>query len=65
MYTRSIPDHPVIANMERTGYPDGKWPEPLLCPLCGGECETIYRNRESGEVVGCDLCIESIDPWDI
>lgn len=62
---RDIPDHPVIANMERTGHPDGKWPEPLLCPLCGGECEIIYRIRENREVVGCDLCIESIDPWDI
>ena len=61
----SIPDHPVIANMERTGHPDGKWPSPLLCPLCGGECETIYRTKEDREIVGCDLCIESIDPWDI
>ena len=61
----SIPDHPVIANMERTGYPDGKWPAPLLCPLCGGECETIYRTKEDREIVGCDLCIESIEPWDI
>lgn len=61
----SVPDHPVIANMERTGHPDGKFQSPLLCPLCGGECETIYRIKESGEVVGCDLCIEQIDPWDI
>lgn len=22
-----VPDHPVIRNMERTGYPDGKPPE--------------------------------------
>ena len=29
MDARSIPDHPVIANMERTGHPDGKWPEPV------------------------------------
>lgn len=60
-----IPDHPVIANMERTGYPDGKAPEMPLCPLCGGECETIYRNRKDREIVGCDLCVESIDPWEI
>jgi hypothetical protein len=39
-------DHPVITNMERTGYPDGKEPDPILCPLCGGECETIYRRKE-------------------
>ena len=61
----SIPDHPVIANLERTGYPDGKWPSLLLCPLCGGECETIFRTKEDREIVGCDLCIECVDPWDI
>ena len=55
-------DHPMIANMERTGHPDGKEPEPVLCPLCGGECETIYRIKKDREIVGCDLCIERIDP---
>ena len=60
-----IPDHHVIANLERTGYPDGKESEPVLCPLCGGDCETIYRRKEDREVVGCDLCIEGIDPWRI
>lgn len=62
---RGISDHPVIANMERTGHPDGKEQEPVLCPLCGGECETIYRTKEDRQIVGCDLCIERIDPCDI
>ena len=61
----SIPDHPVIANMERTGHPDGKEPAPSLCPICGRECETIYRDRDDHEIKGCDLCIEKIDPWNI
>ena len=61
----SIPDHPVIANMERTGHPDGKAPDPVLCPLCGGESEIIYRSKESSEILGCDLCVERINPWDI
>lgn len=60
-----IPDHPVIANMERTGYPDGKEPEPVLCPICGRACETIYRDVDDHEIKGCDLCIESVDPWEI
>ena len=60
-----IPDHPVIANLERTGYPDGREPDPLLCPLCGGECETLYRDKIFQVIVGCDLCIEIIDPWEI
>lgn len=60
-----IPDHPVVRNMEQTGHPDGKEPEYPRCPLCGGECEKIYKHRESREVMGCDLCIEEIDPWEI
>lgn len=35
-----IPDDPVIQNMERTGYPDGKEPRYPRCPCCGEECET-------------------------
>lgn len=58
-----ILDHPVITNMERTGYPDGGEPDLILCPLCGGECETIYRRKEDREILGCDLCIESVEPW--
>lgn len=58
-----IPDHPVIVNMERTGYPDGKEPPMPHCPVCGAECETIYRNR-SGECVGCDVCMNTLDAWD-
>ena len=32
-----IPDHPVIRNMEATGYPDGKYPKYPRCPVCGRE----------------------------
>lgn len=28
-----LPDHPVIQNMERTGYPDGKEPIFPICPV--------------------------------
>lgn len=28
-----IPDHPVIRNMEATGYPDGKEPDYPHCPV--------------------------------
>lgn len=55
-----LPDHPVIRNMERTGYPDGKEPEGPRCPICGSECETIYRNG-GHEIVGCDECISVYD----
>lgn len=60
-----IPDHPDIANALLTGYPDGKDEEPPHCPLCDGKCETVYREKRSGEIVGCDLCIEGIEPWEL
>lgn len=58
-----IPDHPVIQNMERTGYPDGKEPNFPHCPVCGNECDTVYRNID-GEVVGCDVCLEVNEAWE-
>ena len=33
------------------------------CPICGGECETVYRDR-SGFAVGCDVCIHKVDAWE-
>lgn len=59
-----IPDHPVIQNMMRTGYPDGKEPEYPRCPVCGKECETLYSDRH-GSYIGCDVCIETIDAWEV
>lgn len=57
------PDHPVIQNCERTGYPDGKEPPCPICPVCGEECETIYKDRY-GAIAGCDVCVETRDAWD-
>ncbi len=59
----SIPDHPVIANMERTGYPDGKEPDYPHCPVCGAECYSVYLNKDM-EVVGCDECIRTENAWE-
>ncbi len=56
-------DHPVIRNMERTGFPDGVEPECPHCPICGETCETIYRNY-NGEYIGCDMCIVAKDAWE-
>lgn len=65
MSYRDIPDHPVIAAMERTGHPDGREPDEPICLLCGGVCETIYRRKADGEILGCDLCIEDVEPWEV
>lgn len=60
----NIPDHPVISNMERTGTPDGKDPTYPHCPICGAECETMVKNR-FGAYVGCDVCTETKDAWEV
>lgn len=34
------------------------------CPVCGQECEVLYRNRY-GEIIGCDDCIDALDAWEV
>lgn len=58
----NIPDHPVIRNLERSGYPDGKEPRYPRCPVCAEECSFIYKNKNR-EIVGCDECIFTDDAW--
>lgn len=52
----NMPDHPVIRNLERSGYPKGKCPEVYTCPFCGEEHEALYLDW-NGEPVGCENCI--------
>ena len=58
-----VPDHPVIVACERTGYPPGMEPKAYTCPICGEECETLYR-AFSGAVVGCEKCVDALDAWE-
>lgn len=51
------PDHPVIHNLEMTGYPDGREPICPICPFCKEECEYIYFDL-GGDIVGCDNCLK-------
>lgn len=60
----NIPDHPVIRNLEQTGYPDGrKDDEQPICPVCGRETDTYYK--QDGEIIGCGECIRRIDAWEV
>ena len=51
-------EHPVITNMERTGYPDGVPPKPVfICSSCG---EDILNGQDYWDVLGeqfCERCI--------
>ena len=57
-------DHPIVRNLERTGYPDGKEPPVPHCPVCGAECDTVYYNTRYREIIGCDECVFQADPWE-
>ena len=59
----SVPDHPVVANLLRTGYPDGRAPREYCCPVCGAECQTIYTDSTRA-AVGCDVCLDAMEAWD-
>lgn len=59
-----IPDHPIIRNMERTGYSDGKEPRMPKCPICGEPCHTVYSNLY-GETFACNRCLSSDDAADV
>lgn len=58
----SCPDHPIIRNMENTGYPDGKLPK-FTCPFCGAAHSVVYTDW-SGDAVGCEHCVEPYDVED-
>ena len=58
-----LPDHPVIQDLERTGYPDGKEPVYPRCPVCGADCEDVIRDKNLN-IVGCDICTTQSDAWE-
>ena len=32
-----------------------------VCPVCGQECEKVYRDVRTLEILGCDVCVEEKD----
>ena len=58
-----IPDDPIIRCAEETGYAPWNQPEYPICPVCGNECEKVYKDSY-GEIVGCDECLAEHDAWE-
>lgn len=52
----NTPDHPDIARVLVEGLPEAA---PTYCPICGEEALILYRNTHTGDVVGCENCIET------
>lgn len=40
-------------------------PLPRRCPACFGEPERFFMDKRTGEIVGCELCISTIEWWQI
>jgi len=57
-----IPDAPWIREAELWGMPPYDEVE-VYCPICGRECETIYKDSEGTEF-GCNNCVKEIDARD-
>lgn len=60
MHCRDL-QHPDITRAMRDGGLSDEPPE-IRCPLCGAECETIYKG--GGDIIGCENCIERVDAYD-
>lgn len=43
--------------MNKNSYP--------ICPVCGAETDTVYVDRRTFDVVGCDECLVSEDAWEV
>ena len=56
-----IPDAPWIRDAENNGI---EYAEPPVCPVCGEECETLYEDRDTSYINGCNKCIREVDAWE-
>ena len=54
-----IPDAPYIVEAMMHGMPSR---EPVYCPCCGKDCETIYA--VGSDVFGCEYCVDVMDSDD-
>ena len=55
-----LPDAPWIRDAELNGIPSY---DPPPCPVCGKEAEYFYI--VDGQVIGCDHCVDRIDPCEL
>lgn len=58
-----IPDDPLIRFAQKYGHSPWESEVQPICPICGQECETVYKD-ESGNILGCDECLTECDAWE-
>ena len=57
---QDLQDAPWIRDAELNGMPSA---DPVFCPVCGEECETLYLAGGT-DPVGCENCIEERDAYE-
>ena len=55
-------DHPGVEQAIRTGYLGGE-PEHPRCPVCGRECEEVYKDVNL-VIFGCNECVSTRSAWE-
>jgi len=58
---QDIPDDPRVRDAMINGVPEGTV---IRCPCCGEEAESFFKDKKTGEILGCDECIETVDAFD-
>ena len=56
-----VPDAPWVRNAMMFGIVD---PPEVRCPVCGEEAENLYVDKHSGDILGCERCIELVNAYD-
>ena len=60
-----LPDHPVVQNLERTGYPDGKEPRyPSAAPSAARSAKPSTKT-DTAHTSAATLCMETKDAWEV
>lgn len=57
-------EHPDITRMNRYGTLTKEDEKEPICPICGKECESFYKHKASGVIIGCDVCIKVVDAYE-
>jgi len=60
----TVPDNYDLTRLITTGYVGSHLPQPVpRCPVCDKETDTLFKYRDTGEIIGCNICIRSVDAW--
>lgn len=54
----------ISGGKECTGCMSCREESEYYCPVCGEQVEEHLYKTNEGEIVGCENCISTIEPWE-